>query len=267
MTAFNETDKRVVLLHILLYNRAGRMIISHQHKFIFSKPRKVAGSSVEVALAKHCGPEDIITPLLLDEKTDADQVNNYARNDVGYFNHIRPFRIRQEIGRSIWDEYFKFTIVRNPWDMLVSRYFWNKQGLQRTTTEILQHLQKKPFSIDRWGKLAVALDRQLRNKVVLPTDDFRAFIQKLHGNVANTKYYFDWKGTPWNDAVIRYEHLDADYKQICERIGIPYEPLPQLKTKVRKKQHYTEFYDDETREIVAKRFKKEIDYFQYTFGD
>ena len=37
------------------------MIVSHKHKFIFFKTRKTAGSSIQVALAKHCGEDDIIT--------------------------------------------------------------------------------------------------------------------------------------------------------------------------------------------------------------
>ena len=35
------------------------MIISHKHKFIFLHSRKCAGSSMEVALNKYLGPNDI----------------------------------------------------------------------------------------------------------------------------------------------------------------------------------------------------------------
>jgi len=243
------------------------MIISHTHQFIFTKPRKVAGSSVQVALAQQCGADDIITPVLLDKSIDAEQINDYARNYQGYFNHLRPFRIRQKIGRTLWNEYFKFTIVRNPWDMLVSRYFWSKQVVQKTPKQIVEEVKKEPLNIDKWGKLSIACDRHIRHKVVTPDDDFRAFIKKLHGNFSNTKYYFDWKGKPWNDFVMRYENLEEDYKTVCKKIGIPYEPLPGLKTKVRESRNYSTMYDDESRKIVAKLFKKEIEYFHYTFGE
>ena len=39
------------------------MIISHEHKFIFLKTRKTAGTSIELALSGLCGPDDIITPI------------------------------------------------------------------------------------------------------------------------------------------------------------------------------------------------------------
>jgi hypothetical protein len=39
------------------------MILSHKHKFIFIKGQKVAGTSVEIALAELCGPDDVITPI------------------------------------------------------------------------------------------------------------------------------------------------------------------------------------------------------------
>ena len=58
--------------------RQTSMIISHRHKFVFLKPRKVAGTSVEVALARHCGEEDIVTPIgTFDPEWDEDQ---YARS-------------------------------------------------------------------------------------------------------------------------------------------------------------------------------------------
>jgi hypothetical protein len=39
------------------------MIISHDHKFIFIKSKKTAGTSIELALRPLCGREDIIAPV------------------------------------------------------------------------------------------------------------------------------------------------------------------------------------------------------------
>ena len=39
------------------------MIISLKNKFIFIKTEKTAGASIEIALSKYCGPNDIVTPI------------------------------------------------------------------------------------------------------------------------------------------------------------------------------------------------------------
>lgn len=243
------------------------MIISHSHKFIFTKPRKVAGTSIEVALSQFCGSEDVITPNMSSNDVDADTYTDYARNYDGFFNHMRPSRIHAKVGKQTWEDYFVFTIVRNPWDMLVSRYFWNKKGAtpQMTAAEVFAELRSKPTNVDLYGKLFFAVSRKLRGKQLSKDDNFETFIKKLPHNVANTKYYFDWRGKSWNDFVIRYEHLDEDYKTVCEKIGVPYTPLPSLKTKTRSDRDYRTFYTPALRDWVAKKFAKEIAEFGYTF--
>src|SRR6476619_4327620 len=51
------------------------MIISHKHKFIFIKTVKTAGTSLEVFLARHCGPDDVLT--LFDPPIEGDQPRHY----------------------------------------------------------------------------------------------------------------------------------------------------------------------------------------------
>jgi hypothetical protein len=46
------------------------MIVSHRHRFIFIKTHKTAGSSMEMALAPLCGPDDIVTPMESNYGTD-----------------------------------------------------------------------------------------------------------------------------------------------------------------------------------------------------
>lgn len=247
------------------------MIISHKHQFIFFKPRKTASTSVQVALAKHVGPEDIVTPEVMNSTIDdGSNVQDYSRNYKGYFNHMRPSRVRAKIGKEIYTKYFKIAIVRNPWDMLVSRYFWNTKNVtpQATAAESFLDVLKEPWNVDRWGKLFFSTKRQFLGHRVNPNDTFEQFLKKLPHNVKNTKYYFDWRGRPLNDFVIRFEHLEDDYEKLCKKIGLPYEPLPGLKTKVRKSQRdYRELYTPEMQQWVSKKFAKEIQHFGYTFDD
>lgn len=61
------------------------MIILHKHQFIFIKPQRTAGTSVELLLSRICGPDDVITPLGFDpdpnvrEKHKAKAPQNYKR--------------------------------------------------------------------------------------------------------------------------------------------------------------------------------------------
>lgn len=246
------------------------MIISRKHQFIFSKPRKVAGTSVEVALSKFCGPQDIITENVAGTEIDEDHYRDYARNWEGYFNHIKPARIRKKIGEDVWNSYFKFSIVRNPWDMVVSRYFWNKKNAtpRKNPLQVLAEIARSPLNPDLYGKLWNAAKRSLMRTELTETDTFDDFLKKLPSNLSNTRYYFDDNGNQINDFVIRYEQLNEDFKTVCEKIGIPYEPLPSLKTKTRASRDYRELYNDKTRQMIADMFRQEIATFGYTFeGD
>ena len=64
------------------------MIISHKHRFIFIKNRKVGSTSVEQALQPICGPDDVLTPDHLHD-TEEDVLLPLARNYQGRFNPAR----------------------------------------------------------------------------------------------------------------------------------------------------------------------------------
>ncbi|MCW1929834.1 MAG: sulfotransferase family protein [Candidatus Kerfeldbacteria bacterium] len=243
------------------------MIISHSRKFIFIKPRKVAGTSVEVALAQYCGEEDIITENVLLNEIDETTARDFRRNDTGFFNHMRSKRIKKQVGEKIWNSYYKISIVRNPWDMLVSRYFWNKKNAtpRKSVGEVCGEILKAPSQTHLYGKLFFAMKRTLLREEISPEDSFDAFLKKLPHNASNTSYYFDDHGKPYCDFVIRFEHLQEDFDTVCEHLELPHTEIPQLKTKVRTSRDYTSFYTSETRAWVEKEFAQEINAFGYTF--
>jgi hypothetical protein len=92
------------------------MIISHKYKFIFVKTFKTAGTSIEIFLSRHCGPLDIVTPILPAVES------HVPRNHEGYYNHMEAYKIREKTGPEIWNSYFKFCVERNPWEKTLSWY-------------------------------------------------------------------------------------------------------------------------------------------------
>lgn len=127
------------------------MIISHKHKFIFIKTEKTAGTSLEIALSQHCGPEDIITRITPNDEAKRKELGyrgaqNYfipfskyttldwakfvlRQRRAAYYNHMSAAEIKNLVSEEIWNSYYKFSFDRNPWDKMISWYYWKSRKL------------------------------------------------------------------------------------------------------------------------------------------
>lgn len=190
------------------------MIISHSRKFIFVKTYKTAGSSLEVALSKYCAKGDILTPLDGDEETKRRELSgglgarNYGKaarryrlEDLAYLatrrkiverynEHSAAWQIRRMVGEEIWGSYFKFTIVRNPYDRCLSRFYYSKKvyedrgkGRPWDLEDLDQYMRYNPWFINENWVMYTEADR------------------------------------PLVDFFVRYEHLEADLGAVSERLG------------------------------------------------
>lgn len=212
------------------------MIISHKHKFIFFKTRKTAGSSIQVSLAKNCGKEDIITGqyrLGIDDNSHSTGLNMDKFFTIHPHPELKP--TKQFLGSEIWNSYFKFAFVRNPYDIVVSRYHWNLKGKDKNKNTSIKDFQN-------W----------VENNNMLHED-------KLH------KYTHD-NNVLDLDFIGYYETLEDDIKYICKKIGIPLLDLPQLKGGFRDKTHYSNFYNEKTKQLVSNFYSDDIKYFNYSFS-
>ena len=152
--------------------------------------------------------------------------------------------------RKNWARFFKFTTVRNPWDRLVSCY----------EDKIIR---KEPTAQNRKSA-------KLRWRLNIQKPSFKEFLEIItksenihldnHWNTYHNTILFDDV-----DFIGRMENIQEDFNTICDKIGIPKLELPHRNKTDHK--HYTEYYDDESIDMVAKTYKKDIEYLGYKFGE
>lgn len=223
------------------------MIISHKHGFVFVKTTKTAGTSVEIALSKHCGPQDVITPIAPEDEAIRSQKGYPGpRNDLvtladgttlRLFNHAPARRARSVIGPEAWRAYFTFAFERNPFDRTVSAYHYMKKN------RIAKGIWKDSLTFDVFVRKPEAL-------AALHQRGWRLY-------TVNDKIVVDH--------IYRFEDLDGAMADIHSRLGID-ESEPLVQTKVAKREgSYRDYYDDASRAIVARAFEKEIETFGYAF--
>lgn len=210
------------------------VLVSHIHKFIYLKNYKVAGTSVESFFGKYCiDPKEKPTynfPFMLDKQDNEYGMINVPIEDFVF--HPGAVQIKNFLGDEVFNDYFKFCVVRNPYDLMVSAFF---------------------FCIPQMN-----------------IRDFKNFCKEFEHN-----YFTDnlqrilLDGKPICQYYIRYENLKEDIVVVLEKLGISdynLEDLPNYRSDIRyDKRNYREYYDEETREIVANLFKVEIEMFQYEF--
>jgi hypothetical protein len=213
------------------------MIVSHQHRLIFLKTRKTAGTSVEIALSRICGPDDVITPLTDEDEALRAAVGGRAPQNteapplpVKPFNHMPARGVRRVVGREVWRDYHRVAIERNPWDLVVSHYYWR-----------YRNEDPPPF------------EDYVRLPAVRTLADKNAKIYRLRGRIAV-------------DRLMRHESLDADLAALWAQQGLPGAPdLPRAKAYSRQSRSYRDLYTDETRDLVADRFAAVIADLGYDF--
>ncbi len=236
------------------------MLISHRKRFIFTKTVKTAGTSVESYFERYCLPEGEWTKChTRDESvTDAGIIGfrGSGTRRWTWYHHMAAAKIRDQIGQETWDGYFKFTVVRNPFDKLISGFFmYDKDRRKHPLPRRLKAFASRVF------KVGNPIDRVTGKTDV---ERFRSWIRNGGKIIDRDKYLIDDKECL--DYIIRYEELHAGIQQVCETLGIPFEPkrIPNFKSGFRRTETpIRDFYDDETEKIVRRTYAWEFAKFGY----
>ena len=169
-------------------------------------------------------------------------------NLIGYtgIGHV-TYRWYESRNSDKFNRYFKFAFVRNPWDRLVSAFFYLKRGGSN------------------------AMDEHWAIQNIYRFDSFEDFvkgwvtennIEKYFHFIPQYKFIYDQTLALKVNYVGRFENLDNDFNTISERLHLQ-QRLPYVNKSNRKA--YQDYYSQETQEIVARVYAKDIDLFNYTF--
>jgi hypothetical protein len=222
------------------------VLISHKHRFIFFACGKTGTTSIEAALAKYDEGDSIRRELADDLHSSGKILKPNAKLSRG-IKHIRPCLLRRLFPGDLWSEYYKFAFVRNPWDWMVSQYFFNfKAGYLKRIGVV----KLSPRDLDR-----------VRNKLKsLTTIGYESWV--YDGGFQHS-YVLDADGKPAVDYVGRFEHLNDDFSTICENIGIEPAELPALNSS----QHggYRRHYNAASRDAVYRAYWKDIEALGYEY--
>lgn len=260
------------------------MIISHRHRFIFIKTEKTAGTSIELALARICGPEDTVTAVVhpADRELQKSLGSGYRsqQNDViplrfltpldmarglkegrrpRFTNHMGATDIRRFVPREVWNDYYKFCVERNPWDKVVSLYSWWK--------ELESQFRRDPAAFRRdLGDAARGVEWMIAHK---PVGDMTLsqFVQSGRANLVHGYDLYTIDGDVAVDRILRFERIKEDLGEVARHLGIDgLPPLPRAKSGVRRPGiHYRDQYDDADRKKIARVFAREIALLGYAF--
>ncbi len=240
------------------------MIVSHSHGFIFVRTRKVASSSLEIALARYLSPTDYATRQSERERASGRLFPDYDSRVFGGFR--RPFRPVLLYGHApltaAYDlfgervaDYTVFTVERNPWDRAVSTFYWAMRK---------SDMRSRPMPEQ------IAAFRAYLRRAANPGWSRRWLGIRAHRDLSQRRLY-SIGDVPVPDVILRFEKLDEDLAALSARLGLdPPVSVADIRAKTGHRAaescDYTRFYDAESREIVAARCRWEVEVLGYRFG-
>lgn len=207
-------------------------MISHQHKCIFIHIPKCAGSSVE----------DLLWP---GKRSEADLWMGFVdrfhnRHQTGGLQHLTASLVRSEVGEETFQSYFKFAIVRNPWDKAASQF---------------AYMERRPDLCEFVG--------------LRPNGDFETYLSAIartpHVQWQDQySFLYGSNGELLVDRIIRYESLASDLPSVLRAVGIQSDCIPHANPSPRRRPT-SELYNDRTQQRVADLYRRDIAAFDYSF--
>ena len=215
----------------------GRWMISHKHKCVFVEVPKTGSTSVRAILGKAWKPHLNLWQIKKLMETSWTHYGGRKLRTLGAVFDAAG-RAPEKTGSKQFETYFKFGFVRNPWDRVVSLY---------ERTEALQ----------------------LRNEMSF--EQFVDWIQYSSATCVHSsphRYQLELVCRPTSGWPISSENLSDSMKIrafVARKLGLEEKFSPHRRANPRER-HYTEYDTPRTRDIIAAKFKVDIERFDYEFA-
>lgn len=217
------------------------MLLSNRYNFLFVHIAKTGGTSVRAAL-KQLRWRDPYYPLMF----VCHRFSHWSGHRIGskFPRHAKIIAAKEMLPEELFRKLFKFTFVRNPWDLQVSSF----HHIRRERPEFMHGIEdfsefmRWKFNPERPYQYHIDTSLQLQ-----------------------TDYIVDLHGHNLVDFIGRTERLQQDFDTACQKIGIPSTELPQKRVAKNRDKDYRSYYRDDTAELVAKHFARDIEMLGYRF--
>ena len=214
-------------------------MISHKYKVIFIHISKCAGTSVEKAFG-----------IDLSDNTETNNSNLFGWNQKHglHLQHATPQQLLDYglITKKEWESYYKFIIVRNPYERSLSDYFY---------------MIKDSGLVDTFSNF---INKRGRFKSIL-NDNTSTLYRGDH--LYNQKDYFYLNGNEIKyDLVIRMETIKDGFHTLMQDLKLPRDFFSvHSKKGIKTFRHYSIFYNIYRKQLVFKTFIEDFQYLNYNF--
>jgi hypothetical protein len=217
------------------------MLLSVKYNFLFVHIAKTGGTSVRAALQSLRWRDPWYYPMFV-----CSRLSHLSGHRLGskFPRHSRIIAAKEMLPETFFNGLFKFTIVRNPWDLQVSSY----HHIRRERPHLIAHINDFEQFV-RWK-----LDPERPYQYHVDTS-----IQ------SQLDYLIDLQGNILVDYIGHYETLSDDFSEIIQRIGVKHLQLPHKRKATDRTKDYRSYYSDDLAALVGNYFRKDIEALGYNF--
>ncbi len=204
------------------------MPVSHRYKAIFIHIPKTAGTSIYTVLSIPQNEHHFYS----------------AAKRIPSYQHLTPTQLQRKLPPKIWNQYYKFTVVRNPFDRAVSDYRYLKK-----------HLPAK-YRITSFVAFLHLVERIVKGNKYTENVYFDHFRPQSH--------YF--QGITY-DKICKFESLHTDLDEVKQKLQCHAKQLPwKYKTStVHGPSNYLPYYTHETKSIIERLYAEDLKKFNYCY--